>query len=56
MKTVFYSFQYGLHILQKKFREFEDEEEDIQRPTNTNILEHNLVRNFDVSIVYIRHI
>ena len=53
MKTVFYSFQYGLHILQKKFREFEDEEEDIQRPTNIKLIEHNTCRNFEVSIIYI---
>lgn len=55
-KTVVYSFQRGLRFLLRNFREFGGEEEDSRRPTNTKLLEHNLVKNFEVSIVYIQHI
>ena len=49
MKTVIYSFQRGLQFLQKTFREFGGEEEDIQQLTNTKLFG----RKFKVSIVYI---
>ena len=53
---VVYSFQHGLRFLLQNFREFRGEVEDSRRPTNTKLLEHNLVKNFEVSIVYIQHI
>ena len=52
-KTIVYSFQSGLRFLLRNVREFGGKEEDSRRPTNTKLLEHNLVKNFEVSIVYI---